>query len=240
MNAATLDARLDDVKIQMSRTDLSTTRRPRVAVRAPDRYHHGDLRAALLAAAEQLLLERGADAFTMRECARRAGVSHAAPAHHFGDVRGLLTAVAAHGFERMSTLMAKARAAAGADTEAALTGVGLAYVEFAVTHPAQFALMQRTGVIDHRDPQLERHAAATYDHLRQTMVAANGAQAEAAPDFATRMLLAWAAVHGFAMLALEGKLAEFAPGASPRKLAQALAPAMLERLRTALVVPRPA
>jgi hypothetical protein len=54
------------------------------------------------------------------------------------------------------------------------------------------------------------------------------------------MLLAWAAVHGFAMLALEGKLAEFAPGASPRKLAQALAPAMLERLRTALVVPRTA
>ena len=219
----------------MSRTVPTPSRRPRVAPRAPDRYHHGDLRAALLAAAEQVLQERGADGFTLRECARRAGVSHAAPAHHFGDARGLLTAVAAHGFERM----AEARAAA-ADADAALTGVGLAYVEFAVMHPAQFALMQRTGAIDGQDPDLRQHGAATYEHLRQTLMAANGPRAELAPDFGTRMLLAWAAVHGFAMLALEGKLCDFAPGASPRKLVQALAPAMLERLRGALVVHPPA
>ena len=64
-------------------------------------YHHGDLRRALLDATEALLLESGLETFSLRECARRAGVSHGAPAHHFGDVRGLLTAFATVGFERL-------------------------------------------------------------------------------------------------------------------------------------------
>lgn len=234
MTGATLEARLDNVK--MPPTSKRSPRRAAVPARDPERYHHGDLRAALVAAAEAVLAERGADGFTLRECARRAGVSHAAPAHHFGDARGLLTAVAAHGFERMSAGMARARRVAPTPAEA-LTGVGQAYVEFAVGHPAQFALMARTGVLDMADGELQRHAHAAFEHLRETLAAANGPGAEADPSFERRMLLAWSALHGLAMLALEGKLGDFAPGAAPRRIAERLAPPMLEQLRIALVGP---
>jgi AcrR family transcriptional regulator len=77
---------------------MATRRTPSPA----DTYHHGALREALVEAAEALIREQGLEAFTLRECARRAGVSHAAPAHHFGDARGLLTACAAAGMERLA------------------------------------------------------------------------------------------------------------------------------------------
>lgn len=67
-------------------------------------YHHGALRDALLAAAESVLNESGLEGFTLRECARRAGVSHGAPAHHFGDARGLLSAFAAQSFDQLEAL----------------------------------------------------------------------------------------------------------------------------------------
>lgn len=209
-------------------------RLPRIPTRDPERYHHGDLRAALIAAAETVLAERGADGFTLRECARRAGVSHAAPAHHFGDARGLLTAVAAHGFERMAARMRQARAGAAHPADE-LIGVGLAYIEFAVAHPAQFALMARTHVIDLADETLQRHADDTFGHLRETLAAANAGVPLDEATFQTRLLLAWSAVHGLAMLALEGKLGAFVPGTSARRIAEAAAPAMLAQLRQSLV-----
>ena len=92
---------------------MSTVTDPQPA-EAP-RYHHGDLRAALLAAAETELDERGVESFSLRGVARRAGVSHAAPAHHFRDVRGLLTALAAEGFARFLAAQRAREAAAGAD-----------------------------------------------------------------------------------------------------------------------------
>ena len=92
----------------------------------PAGYHHGALREALLAAAESLLLEQGVDAFTLRACARRAGVSHAAPAHHFGDARGLLTAFATVGFARMAALMQRYHDSAPADALQRLEAVGQA------------------------------------------------------------------------------------------------------------------
>jgi len=70
-----------------------------------DRYHHGDRRDALLLAGEGVLAEREVKGFTLRECARRAGVSHAAPAHHFSDVRGFLSELAAVGFDRLTATM---------------------------------------------------------------------------------------------------------------------------------------
>ncbi|NRB03591.1 MAG: TetR family transcriptional regulator, partial [Rhodobacteraceae bacterium] len=71
----------------------------------PGTYHHGDLRAALIEAGLQELEATGTEAFSLRKVARRAGVSHAAPAHHFGDVTGLLTALAAEGFRRFVVAM---------------------------------------------------------------------------------------------------------------------------------------
>ena len=72
-----------------------------VEQKAPNRYHHGDLRRALLAAVDEIVQELGVEGLSLRECARRAGVSHGAPAHHFGDKRGMLTEYATDGFEKL-------------------------------------------------------------------------------------------------------------------------------------------
>src|SRR5262245_25989316 len=105
---------------------------------APPKYHHGDLRAALIVAATELLREHGLEAFTLRECARRAGVSHAAPAHHFGDARGLLTACAAAGFEHLADAMEHGAGSAGSDAQARLRAVGAGYIGFALENRALF------------------------------------------------------------------------------------------------------
>jgi len=115
-------------------------------------YHHGDLRQALLDAAEELLEREGVEALSIRAVARQVGVSHAAPAHHFGDLRGLLTALAADGFRRFALALAEA---------GPLAGQGAAYVRFARDHPGLFLLMFRRGVLDTEDRTLRdaRHRA---------------------------------------------------------------------------------
>jgi AcrR family transcriptional regulator len=110
-------------------------------------YHHGDLNMALRLAAADVIAERGAGGFSLREVARRAGVSHAAPAHHFGDARGLLTAVAVDAFTH---LHATTSAASEAHDDAVdrLCAVGRAYVELAVRHPGHCAIIFRHDLID--------------------------------------------------------------------------------------------
>ena len=104
-------------------------------LRKGDQYHHGALRAALLTAAEAIIGERGIDGFSLREAARRAGVSPAAPQHHFGDARGLLTALATAGFAQLADALAAADAAAGPDREARTRAQATAYVAFALAGP---------------------------------------------------------------------------------------------------------
>ena len=114
-------------------------------------YHHGNLRTALIAAAEAVITERGVDGFSLREAARRAGVSPAAPGHHFGDARGLLTAVATAAFTELGDVLAAAAAVPG-DRRPRLEAQGAAYVGFALAHPAAFDLMWRRAVVDAADP----------------------------------------------------------------------------------------
>src|SRR5258708_40083290 len=95
-------------------------------------YHHGDLRRQLVAAAEEIILERGVDGFTLREAARRVGVSPAAPAHHFKDARGLLSEVALLGFEEFGDALSAADRRGGDDPQKRLYEQGLAYVAFAL------------------------------------------------------------------------------------------------------------
>src|SRR3954471_14192155 len=109
-------------------------------------YHHGDLRRAVLAAGAEAIGGSGPAALSLRELARRAGVSHAAPAHHFGDKAGLLTAVAAEGY----ALFADALEAAGDDFH----DVGLAYIRFAVDHRAHFEVMFRPELYRAGDPEV--------------------------------------------------------------------------------------
>src|SRR6202158_6336655 len=98
-----------------------------------DTYHHGDLKAVILSEAAKLVAERGADGVSLRELARAAGVSHAAPAHHFTDRRGLFTALATAGFRML--------AAALTDARPRFVDAALAYVRFAIEHPGHYAVM---------------------------------------------------------------------------------------------------
>ncbi|MEA2500686.1 MAG: hypothetical protein QOD01_797 [Actinomycetota bacterium] len=153
-------------------------------------YHHGDLRRVLLEEAVASLRESGPAALSLRDLARRAGVSHAAPAHHFGDKRGLLTAVAAEGFRRLS-------ASLGATYEATrdVAEVGVAYVTFAVEERPYFDVMFRPDLYDPDDPEL---------------VAARPASGAAlygpAATVSEAGIAAWSLVHGLATLGLAGNL----------------------------------
>ena len=113
---------------------------PQATARAAVRpYHHGNLRASLLSAAEAVLAERGAQGLTLRDVARAAGVSHGAPYHHFASLDELLAAVAQHGFELLGEAMA--RAVAVPDTRERLLRVAQVYVACARAHPERFRLM---------------------------------------------------------------------------------------------------
>lgn len=167
-------------------------------------HHHGDLRRALLDAVAELVLEVGPDAVTLRECARRAGVTHSAAAPHFGDKRGLLTAFAAEGAGRLATAQRQALAALPGDatSEARLAATGHGYIAFARAHPAHFRLMFRAELIDRADPAWRAATAGAFAPLAETMRALAPGIGEAA--LRARLSLAWCAVHGFCSLQAEG------------------------------------
>lgn len=162
------------------------------------RYHHGDLRAALLAAAEAELTEKGIEAFSLRSVAKRAGVSHAAPAHHFGDARGLLTALAVAGFRRFLATQHRREAVAEPTPRAQLVAAGLGYVDFALAYPALFRLIFSSDRPDFTDPALCQAGDAAYAHLADQVTAAGGGALETAA--------VWASAHGLADLLAAGRL----------------------------------
>lgn len=172
-----------------------------------ERYHHGDLQRALIAAAEAILIERGVEGFTLREAARRAGVSAAAPAHHFGSVAGLLTEVALLGFETLARFLRDGADEGGTDPAARLHGQGLGYVRFARAHPARFLLMFRKDRLNWDDARLRAAGQAAFAELEDAVRAYRGIAAGGPLDRAalTTVLAAWSVVHGFAHLALDGK-----------------------------------
>lgn len=181
--------------------------RPAAARSGP--YHHGDLRAALLTAAEAVLAERGVDGFTLRECARRAGVSHAAPAHHFGDVGGLLAEMARIGFERLHQAMTCEMAGAGGPTER-FAAAGRGYLSFARDNPQHLLLMFQADRLDRTHPGLAEAGAAAFGDLVGAMAALRGLpQPLTDPAARIDIVLAWSVVHGFASLALAGELDAF-------------------------------
>ncbi|WP_082979727.1 TetR/AcrR family transcriptional regulator [Labrys sp. WJW] len=169
-------------------------------------YHHGDLRAALLAAAELVLAERGVEGFTLRECARRAGVSHAAPAHHFGDVAGLLTAVAALGFETLTLFMRQARAGID-EPEARLRAIGRGYVTFARQYPERFRLTFNRHRLNIADPALRAAGQEAFAELEIAIrLVTKAGDGPLEHDQLDVLLQTWSVVHGYAHLLLAGQL----------------------------------
>ena len=162
-------------------------------------YHHGDLPRALLDAAVEAIAEVGPAAVSLRDLARRTGVSHAAPAHHFGDKAGLLTAVAADGFGRLAATLREAYEATGSFLE-----VGVAYVGFAVTHRAHFEVMFRPELYRTDDPELVRARDAAKTLLYPP--AAEAANSSDGRDDVRAGVAAWSLVHGLATLWLNHNL----------------------------------
>jgi AcrR family transcriptional regulator len=168
------------------------------------RHHHGALRRALLDAVADIVLEAGPDAVSLRECARRVGVSHSAAAPHFGDLRGLLTSFATEGSLRLAHAMRDAVAALppDADARARLAATGHGYIAFARDNPAHFRLMFRTDLVNMADTALQEAEQASWAPLAEAMAGhAPGADGRA---LRARLALAWAAIHGFCSLRAEG------------------------------------
>jgi AcrR family transcriptional regulator len=159
-------------------------------------YHHGDLPRALLEAATQAIAEVGPAAVSLRDLARRTGVSHAAPAHHFGDKAGLLTAVAADGFQRLAATLGQTYQATGSFLE-----VGVAYVRFAVTHRAHFEVMFRPELYHTDDPELVQAREQA-----RALLYPPAAEAANSPDDVRAAVAAWSLVHGLATLWLNHNL----------------------------------
>lgn len=162
-------------------------------------YHHGDLRRAVLDRSLEVVRTSGPASLSLRAVAADLGVSHTAPRYHFGSNTGLLTAIAAEGFDLLCARLAVVRA-----TNAPFLELGVAYVEFAVSHPAHFAVMFQPALLDRGDPAYVAASAATFAELR----AGVDALAERLPiaDAAAAVTAAWSLMHGLASLELTGNL----------------------------------
>jgi AcrR family transcriptional regulator len=172
-------------------------------------YHHGRLREALLDAALALVQEEGALAVSLREVARRAGVSHAAPAHHFGDKAGLLTALATEGFVRFTAAQRAGAERGGSDPLLRFSWLGWAYVMFAAEHRAYFEVMFRPELLRRDDPALAEASLAAYQVLLDTVRDVLGGT-PGEDELAMRATVAWAQAHGLATLWIDGNLAHYA------------------------------
>ena len=173
-------------------------------------YHHGALRDALLLAAERVLERDGLAGLTLRAVAREAGVSHAAPTHHFGDLTGLVSELAAIGFRQFNSAMETAGAAAGTPIEKAIARAK-AYVGYAQAHPGIYGVMFRTERLDMSRPSLHEAAEASFAGLVGSIGASRHehiSKQALSLEQAAAIARAWSLVHGFTMLLLDGRLSD--------------------------------
>jgi len=173
-------------------------------------YHHGNLKPALLRAAVGLIAEVGPAAFTLREVARRAGISHNAPYRHFREKDELLAAVAAEGFERLADALGKpAKAARARIPNPALRRLqasGLAYVRFALRSPEHLLVMFDWPLVLDRYPELFAAAKRTFSVLVELVEAAQSEGSLPGGDPLALACIAWSLVHGVAKLAIARRL----------------------------------
>ncbi len=170
-------------------------------------YHHGDLEAALLHSAGNILEKEGLEALSLRETARRTGVSHNAPYRHFAQREALLAALAKEGFERLGAAQREAAESGG------LRAMGEAYVLFALENPQRFRLMFGGRISIARHEQLREVATKTFAGLSGAL-AARVPEAQGARDAS---IAAWALVHGLALLLMGERIAPAAMNGRGRK-----------------------
>ena len=175
-------------------------------------YHHGELKAALIAATDAILRESGIERFTLREAARRAGVSPGAPAHHFGNAAGLLTEVAILGYEEMARYLGPAENGEAVSV-AALRALTRAYVHFALDHPGRFRLMFRKDLVNRSNARYRQVSTEALRPFALVAAQAYGSDLETAlrENRLGGVLAGWSTAHGIAHLALEDKFTPLMP-----------------------------
>lgn len=186
-------------------TPFSRTRLMLPQNAAGKQYHHGNLRAALTTAAEALLEERGAATLSLREVARRTGVSQAAPYAHFHNRQALLAAVAARGFQKLCSVLAQSEVTTRG-TAQRMNSLARGYVHFAVGHPMLFRLMFGTELADVHDPELQESAQASYAFIQAAVAVRLNENESSRVTERAGGLGAWSLVHGLAMLIVDGKV----------------------------------
>jgi AcrR family transcriptional regulator len=181
-------------------------------------YHHGDLHRALIATALKLVEESDVAALTLREVARRAGVTHAAPYHHFKNKAALLAVLAEEGYRALYTEQLQAAAKAGADPIARLQAIGLAYVRFAIHHPGHFRVMFRSDPADWaKHPTLLE--AVQLPLVLLTSTAEETKRTRKLPAKSTELVLSsWSMVHGLATLWVDGPLRPILASSDPKAI----------------------
>ena len=204
----------------------------------PAPYHHGALRQALIDATESLLAERGVEGFSLREVARRSGVSAAAPAHHFGDAQGLLGVVATLAFDGLTQALQAGNLRGGDDPVVRLREQGIGYVGFALRFPGRFGLMFRSPGKPDAQRESAGHAAfmTLEDGVRDLLGVARGVPL--APAQWSALLAIWSIVHGYAHLALAGQFDAIAGPAGRDAYVLGLVGPMLQQQLDAMVPPR--
>lgn len=185
-------------------------------------YHHGNLREALIAAALDLIAEKGPAGFTFAEAARSAGVSPAAPYRHFRDRDALMADVARRGFERFGAELARAWNDGRPDPLKALENVGRAYLTFAESEPAYYTAMFESQLPPDADPDLEQAADRAFAVLRQASEALCAElPKESRPPSLMVSLHVWSLSHGIASLFARGDEARRKLPMSPEELLEA-------------------
>lgn len=190
-------------------------------------YHHGDLKAALIHSTDEILAEQGLEGFSLRKAARRAGVSPAAPAYHFGSAIGLLSEVAVLGFEELAIHLNVGDTQTTPEERLRMQGIG--YVRFALTYPGRFHLMFRRDLLSDEHAALQEAGERALMQLEDTIRAIRSIPDDQplAPEARAMLLATWSMVHGFAHLVLDGKLAHMYAGATSDDLLTSVLPEML-------------
>lgn len=194
-------------------------------------YHHGDLRTALLQATGEVIREKGVASVSLREVARRVGVSHAAPAHHFSSKAILVAAFAAQGYARLAdSIGAELDKHPPEQPRRRLQAVGEGYIRFALANPEHFSIMFRSDMLDVDEPSFQQAGDEAFNLLAGVVGECAAAGLIPRSDVGTVGVAAWSLVHGFATLWIGGRLGYRMQDTEPDALGSTLAGMFADRM----------
>lgn len=190
-----------------------------------DTYHHGDLRPAIIQAALDILDADGVDAVSIRAVARRAGVSHSAPANHFRDRRALLTALAVHLFHALNDTIESDLASAPSDLRERVRCITRTLIEFGLSQPNRYRLLWRRDLLDDTAGELQTEMDKLYDRLTEEIHRPGVGKRFDRDTYAVAL---WSMVHGYVSLRLDGNLESRIDPRSGTKREDAIVEAFLD------------